>query len=76
MLRPVLENSTKNFATSKEQKLRVVYRGREGGRRTVSLPEGDEDILEILSDNWNDYGYETFFSTVCRVGQQRIELDA
>jgi len=53
--------------------LKVIYLGRES-RRTNSLPAGDEDVIELLSNNWNDYGYETTFVTVCRVGGKRFEL--
>lgn len=53
--------------------LKVVYLGRES-RRSNSLPQGDEDTIELLSNNWNDYGYETTFMTVCRVKGERLEL--
>ena len=53
--------------------MKVIYLGRES-RRTNSLPAGDEDVIELLSNNWNDYGYETTFVTVCRVGGKRFEL--
>lgn len=53
--------------------MKVIYLGRES-RRTNSLPSGDEDVIELLSSNWNDYGYETTFITVCRVGGKRFEL--
>lgn len=53
--------------------MKVVYVGRES-RRTNSLPGGDWDVIELLSNNWDDYGYETTFKTVCRVGGKRLEL--
>jgi len=53
--------------------LKVVYTGR-GTRRTNSLPSGDEDIIELLSNNWNDYGFETFFGTVCRIDGRTFDL--
>lgn len=53
--------------------MKVIYLGRES-RRTNSLPSGDEDVIELLSNSWNDYGYETTFITVCRVGGKRFEL--
>lgn len=55
--------------------MKVIYLGRES-RRTNSLPDGEEDVIELLSNNWNDYGYETTFVTVCRVGGKRFELGA
>lgn len=53
--------------------MKVVYTGR-GTRRTNSLPSGDEDIIELLSNNWNDYGFETFFDTVCRIDGRKFDL--
>ena len=53
--------------------MKVIYLGRES-RRKNSLPGGDEDVIELLSHDWNDYGYETTFITVCRVGGKRFEL--
>lgn len=53
--------------------MKVVYRGRES-RRNNSLPDGKEDVIELLSNNWNDYGYETTFIPVCRVRGERLEL--
>lgn len=53
--------------------MKVVYTGR-GTRRTNSLPSGDEDIIELLSNNWNDYGFETFFGTVCRIDGRTFDL--
>lgn len=53
--------------------MKVVYLGR-ASRRSNSLPDGDEDVIELLSNNWNDYGYETTFVTVCRIGGERLEL--
>lgn len=50
-----------------------MYRGRES-RRNNSLPPGDEDVLELLSNNWNDYGYETTFMPVCRINGEKLEL--
>lgn len=53
--------------------MKVVYKGR-ASRRTNSLPEEEGDVLELLSNNWNDYGFETTFMTVCRVGDERVQL--
>lgn len=53
--------------------MKVIYFGRES-HRTDSPSTGDEDVIELLSNNWNDYGYETTFITVCRIGGKRFEL--
>ncbi|WP_447902989.1 AAA family ATPase [Pseudomonas serbica] len=53
--------------------MKVTYKGR-ASRRTNALPEDSGDILELLSNDWNDYGFETTFMTVCRIGGERIEL--
>lgn len=55
------------------ENVKVVYLGRES-RRSNSLPEGKDDVIELLSNNWNDFGYETTFETVCRVNGERLEL--
>ncbi|AOE85884.1 AAA family ATPase [Pseudomonas sp. TCU-HL1] len=53
--------------------MKVIYNGR-GSRRTNALPDGSDDVLELLSNDWNDYGFETTFITVCRIGGERVEL--
>lgn len=53
--------------------MKVIFLGR-GSRRTDSLPIGDEDVIELLSNNWDDFGYKTTFATVCRIGGRRFEL--
>jgi len=53
--------------------VKVVYCGR-ASRRRNSLPDGEEDIIELLSDNWNDYGYETTFIPVCRINGEPLQL--
>lgn len=53
--------------------MRVVYLER-ASRRTNKLPAGDDDVIELLSNNWNDHGFETTFPTVCRINGQEVEL--
>lgn len=53
--------------------MKVIYKGR-ASRRTNAMPEGAGDVLELLSNNWNDFGYETTFYVSCRIGGERIEL--
>jgi hypothetical protein len=55
--------------------VRVCYLGRRSGRRN-SAPEGTDDVLELLWDNWDDYGYKTSFPVTCRIGGQRVDLGA
>jgi predicted ATPase len=53
--------------------LKVVYLGRPGRRQAVP-PELAGDVLELLTNNWDDYGYGTTFQTTCRIGERPIEL--
>lgn len=53
--------------------MKVIYKGR-ASRRTNALPEDAGDVLELLSSDWNDYGYETTFVTVCRIDKERVDL--
>jgi energy-coupling factor transporter ATP-binding protein EcfA2 len=53
--------------------VKVIYKGR-ASKRTNSMPDGSEDVLELLSNNWNDFGYETTFIVSCRIAGERIEL--
>lgn len=55
--------------------MKVIYKARES-RRNNALPDGEEDVLELLWNNWNDYGYETTFMTACRIDGERIQLGA
>jgi energy-coupling factor transporter ATP-binding protein EcfA2 len=53
--------------------MKVVYLGRES-RRTNHPPSPEGDVLELLSNNWDDYGYRTTFITVCRINGASLEL--
>ncbi len=53
--------------------MRICYLGRRSARSNPE-PEGTDDVLELLWDNWNDYGYETSFTITCRIGGQLVEL--
>lgn len=55
--------------------MRVCYLGRRSGRKNPA-PEGDADVLELLWDNWNDFGYVTSFPVVCRIGGEIVDLGA
>lgn len=53
--------------------MQVVYLGR-GSRRTNPPPQPDGDVIELLSNNWDDYGYKTSFPVTCRMGGEIVEL--
>ena len=53
--------------------MKVVYLGRPS-RRTMPPPALDGDVIELLSNNWNDFGYLTTFSTTCRVRDEVFDL--
>lgn len=36
----------------------------------------EEDILLLLYDRWDDFGYKTRFPTLCRIGGKEVELGA
>jgi serine protease AprX len=38
--------------------VKVYYRGRKSGRSNVP-PTGDNDVIELLWDNWDDFGFAT-----------------
>lgn len=53
--------------------MKVVYLGRSSRRRNApSTLEGD--VLELLENDWDDYGFKTSFATVCRVDEKDVEL--
>ena len=54
--------------------MKVVYLGR-SSRRTKPSPALDGDVIELLSNNWDDYGYETTFPVTCRIGGEIVDLD-
>jgi len=53
--------------------MQVVYLGR-GSRRTNPPPQPDGDVIELLSNNWDDYGYKTSFPVTCRMADEIVEL--
>ncbi len=54
--------------------MKIVYRGRKGGWGKPSMPEGEDDCLELLWNDWDDYGYKTSFPTSCRIQGKAVEL--
>lgn len=53
--------------------MQVVYLGRHS-RRTNPLPQIEGDVIELLSNNWDDFGYKTSFPVTCRLNGEIIEL--
>ena len=53
--------------------MQVVYRGR-SSRRTNPPPQDEGDVIELLSNNWDDYGYKTTFPVTSRLNGEIVEL--
>jgi hypothetical protein len=53
--------------------MRVVSLGRPG-RRTRPSPQPDGDVIELLDNNWDDYGRRTLFQTTARIDGREVEL--
>ncbi len=53
--------------------MKIVYLGRQS-RRVTPAPDMEGDVLELLADNWDDYGNKTTFATTCRIEGKRVEL--
>lgn len=54
--------------------MKVVYLGRQS-RRNNPAPSLDGDVIELLANNWDDYGYQTSFPVTARFGGKALELD-
>lgn len=54
--------------------MKVVYLGRPS-RRKNPTPSPDGDVIELLANNWDDYGYKTSFPVTTRINDKLIELD-
>lgn len=55
--------------------MKVVYVGNHVERRK-SYVDGQEDVLLLLYDRWDDFGYKTRFPTYCKIDNREIELGA
>lgn len=53
--------------------MQVVYLGR-ASRRTNPPPQIEGDVIELLSNNWDDYGYKTSFPVTCRLNGENVDL--
>lgn len=53
--------------------MKVVYLGR-SGRRQKPAPLKEGDVIELLDNNWDDYGRRTFFQTTARIDGREVDL--
>lgn len=53
--------------------MKVVYLGRPS-HRTNPPPQLEGDTIELLSNNWDDFGYKTSFVVTCRMKGEIVEL--
>lgn len=53
--------------------MKIVYLGRPS-RRNTPEPRIEGDVIELLANNWDDYGNKTTFATTCRITGQMINL--
>lgn len=53
--------------------MKVIYRGRPSRRSNAPL-ESEGDAIELLSNDWDDFGFKTSFPTTCRIKGKVIEL--
>src|SRR3546814_1287360 len=60
-------------ARTKGGSMKVVYLGR-ASRRVNAPPEVEGDVLELLSNNWDDFGFKTSLMTVCRIDKKEVDL--
>ena len=54
--------------------MKVVYLGR-ASRRTNPPPAIAGDVIELLSNNWDDYGFKTSFPVSCRINGELLALE-
>lgn len=55
--------------------MKVVYLGR-ASQRVPPAPAAEGDVIELLANNWDDFGYRTTFQTVCRIDGKLVQLDS
>ena len=53
--------------------MQVVYLGR-SSRHTNPPPQVEGDVIELLTNNWDDYGFKTSFPVTCRLNGEVVEL--
>jgi hypothetical protein len=55
--------------------MKIIYTGNDIEARNLHLAEPG-DVLLLLYDRWDDFGYKTRFPTHCRIGGKVVELGA
>lgn len=55
--------------------MKIIYIGNNQVARRKILAEKD-DVLLLLYDRWDDFGYKTRFPTICQIGGEEVELGA
>lgn len=55
--------------------MKIVYVGSSKTLKESWLSK-EEDVLLLLYDRWDDFGYRTRFPTLCRIGGKEVELGA
>ena len=53
--------------------MKVYYRGRRG-YSNAALPEGSSDVIELLWDNWDDFGFATTFGVQFRHSKEMVDV--
>jgi len=53
--------------------MKIVYLGRQS-RRSKGAPNIEGDVIELLANNWDDFGNKTTFATTCRIAGELVEL--
>ncbi|MCS0505151.1 ATP-binding protein [Ancylobacter mangrovi] len=53
--------------------MEVVYLGR-SGRRQKPSPLREGNVIELLDNNWDDYGRKTLFETTARIDGREVDL--
>ncbi|MBV1829158.1 ATP-binding protein [Komagataeibacter sp. AV436] len=53
--------------------MKIVYLGRPSQRHTPE-PKLAGDVIELLANNWDDYGNKTTFATTCRISGEIVKL--
>ncbi len=54
--------------------MKVCYLGR-ASARTNPAPQGTDDVLELLWDDWDDFGNKNSFGLTCQIKGERVYLD-
>ena len=55
--------------------MKVVYRSRLS-RRVNPVPQDPGDVIELLANNWDDFGYKSTFITSARIRDEIVDLGA